>query len=163
MVAVQYWLSFFVVITPVFVPPMWRLFTKAGQPGWAALIPVYNWAILWNVAGFSAWNVLWFVVPVANLPAWFFLWYSVAKKFKRDTPFAVATMLLPFIFIYVLARGGSRHMDQGSPRIPARPDVRRPAGAIRTSKTSVRVVGYPLLVLGLAIGALIVLAWLAPR
>jgi hypothetical protein len=47
---------------------MWKVFTKAGQPGWAAIIPIYNIYIMTKIAGKPGIWVLWiFIVPVVNI------------------------------------------------------------------------------------------------
>ncbi|MDR2998764.1 MAG: DUF5684 domain-containing protein [Microbacterium sp.] len=45
----------------------WKTFTKAGYPGWLAIIPIVNLFVLVKVAGLSAWFGLLFFVPIANI------------------------------------------------------------------------------------------------
>ena len=46
---------------------LWRVFTKAGKPGWAALIPIYNLIVLLQIAGKPAWWLLLFLIPGVNV------------------------------------------------------------------------------------------------
>ena len=36
------------------IASMWKVFTKAGQPGWAAIVPIYNIYVLTQIAGEEA-------------------------------------------------------------------------------------------------------------
>ena len=47
---------------------MWKVFAKAGQPGWAVLIPVYNFIILLRIAGLRwYWVFTLLIVPILIL------------------------------------------------------------------------------------------------
>ena len=46
---------------------LWRVFTKAGKPGWAALIPIYNLIVLLQITGKPAWWLLLFLIPGVNV------------------------------------------------------------------------------------------------
>ena len=57
----------FVVVYAIAVIPYWVVFTKAGQPGWPALIPIYSTYILLKVIGRPGWWLLLFLVPLLNI------------------------------------------------------------------------------------------------
>ena len=46
------------VICVLIIAAMWKVFTKAGHPGWACLIPIYNIYILCKIAGRPGWWLL---------------------------------------------------------------------------------------------------------
>ena len=52
---------------------MWKIFTKAGKPGWASLIPIYNVVVLFQIVNLSPWLILLFIVPIVNIFAVFIL------------------------------------------------------------------------------------------
>lgn len=91
------------------VASVWIVFTKAGQPGWAALIPIYNVFILVQIAGMPGWWVLVFFVPVLNLVPTILVPLGVAKNFGKGSGFAVGLILLPFIFYPLLAFGDAKY------------------------------------------------------
>lgn len=83
---------------------MWKTFTKAGQPGWASIIPIYNWYIMIKIAGRPSWWLLLFFLPVANIVVTVILAIDTAKAFGRDAVFGVVGLwLLPLIGYLVLA------------------------------------------------------------
>jgi F0F1-type ATP synthase membrane subunit a len=84
---------------------MWKVFERAGEPGWAALVPIYNLYILTRVAQISGWWILAAFIPLVNILFCFTTSINVAKRFNRGTLFGVGVALLPFIFYPMLAWG----------------------------------------------------------
>ena len=48
-----------------FVWVFWRIFEKAGQPGWAAIIPIYNVIVLLEIVGRPLW---WIILAISSFP-----------------------------------------------------------------------------------------------
>lgn len=91
---------------------MWMVFKKAGQPGWAAIIPVYNLIVGLKVAGKPWWwvfGILFVFIPIFGLLLFIvehiFISYSISKNFGQATGFAIGLILLPVIFYAILAFG----------------------------------------------------------
>ena len=81
---------------------MWRLFARAGEPGWAALVPIYNVIVLLRVANKPAWWIVGLIVPIVNVVVAFLIWRDVAARFGRGTGFAIGLLLLTPIFLLML-------------------------------------------------------------
>lgn len=94
----------------VMIVAMWRLFTKAGQPGWHAIVPFLNTYTLVKVAGRPGWWFFLYLVPCVNYVVAFIVLYDLAKAFGRSSGFGVGTALLSPIFIPILAFGSSEHV-----------------------------------------------------
>lgn len=88
----------------------WRLYTKAGQPGWAALIPFYNVYVLIKLVGRPGWWLAMFFVPLANIVFAIMLMVDLAKAFGKGGGYAVLLILLPYIGIPILAFGQARYV-----------------------------------------------------
>lgn len=89
-------------IAGVVIAGMWKLFAKAGQPGWAAIVPIYNTYVMTQIVGRP---ILWFIltfVPCVNLVAMVLIMIDLAKSFGKSTGYAIGMILLPFIFIPML-------------------------------------------------------------
>lgn len=78
---------------------MYKIFEKAGEPGYKALIPIYNIIILIKIVGFSPWLVLLFLIPVANTVFAIIVLYRLSVSFNHDILFLVGLLLLPYVFI----------------------------------------------------------------
>ena len=88
---------------------MWRVFTKAGQPGWAVLIPIYNLYVMLKVAGMSGWWILAFAVPIVNIVASVLMAVGIARNFGKGVGFAIGLIFLGFIFYPILAFGNAEY------------------------------------------------------
>jgi hypothetical protein len=105
--AVLFWVGF----TIVFIIAYWAIFTKAGQPGWASLIPIYNVYVLLKIVGRPWWWLLLLLIPFINFIVGIMLAIDLAKSFGRSTLFGVV-MLFFFsaIGVLILAFGSSRYV-----------------------------------------------------
>lgn len=97
----------------MFVASVWTVFEKAGQPGWGALIPIYNLYLLTQIAGRSGNWVLFFFVPILNIVAMFILQTDIARRFGKDEQFGIGMALLPFIFYPLLAFSDAQYEGYG--------------------------------------------------
>lgn len=84
---------------------LWKVFDKAGQPGWTAIIPLVNYFFLAMAAGKPAWWGILMFVPLVNIVVWFLVSIALAKRFGRGTGFGIGIALLPIIFIPILGFG----------------------------------------------------------
>jgi hypothetical protein len=98
-----------VALIAVMIAAMWKIFTKAGQPGWASLIPIYNIYILTKIAGRPAWWLLLLLIPFANFIILIILTVDLSKRFGKGTGYAIGMILLPFIFYPMLGFGDDKY------------------------------------------------------
>ncbi|MBR5227479.1 MAG: hypothetical protein IKV94_02465 [Clostridia bacterium] len=95
----------------------WKLFKKAGEPGWLSLIPICNTVMMFKIAGMSGWwaagALLAGFIPVVGIIASIvinvLLAYNLAKAFDKGAGFTVGLVLLAPIFISILAFGKSQY------------------------------------------------------
>ena len=85
------------------------VFRKAGQPGWAAFVPVYNAIVLLQLVGRPLWWFLLLLVPGVNVVVGIVLMNDLATSFGKGTGFTVGLVLLSLIFVYVLWLGPSTY------------------------------------------------------
>jgi hypothetical protein len=86
---------------------MWKIFAKAGQPGWAAIIPIYNWIVWCKIVGRPAW---WVLLLLICFPIFFIiLSIDLAKSFGKGVGFAVGLILLSIIFFPILGFGSATY------------------------------------------------------
>ena len=92
------------------VAAFWIIFSKAGQPGWAAIIPIYNIWVLLKVVGRPGWWIILFIVPLVSLVIWIIVALDLAKSFGKGTGFAIGLIFLGFIFAPILAFGSAQYV-----------------------------------------------------
>jgi hypothetical protein len=100
-------------LTIVVIVGMWKTFEKAGQPGWAALIPIYNLVVLVQIAGRPIWWFVLFIIPVVGIVIAILVSIDIARAFGKGTGFGLGLAFLGFIFYPLLGFGDARY--QGPP------------------------------------------------
>jgi hypothetical protein len=100
---------FGLIIALGYIIGMWKVFAKAGEPGWAAIIPIYNTIVLLKIAGRPLWWLLLFFVPFVNVIIIILVSIDVARKFGKGAGFGIGLALLGFIFYPVLGFGDARY------------------------------------------------------
>ncbi|RTL47990.1 MAG: hypothetical protein EKK39_13135 [Sphingobacteriales bacterium] len=83
----------------------WKIFEKAGQPGWACIIPIYNFIVLMRVIGKPWWWLLLMLIPFVNIVLAIWTVNLLSKSFGKEEGFTIGLLLLPFIFYPILAFG----------------------------------------------------------
>jgi Family of unknown function (DUF5684) len=96
-------------IALLIVASMWKIFVKAGKPGWAAIIPIYNFVVLLEIAGKPAWWVILLIVPVVNFIILIVLSIALAKKFGKGTGYGLGLAFLGVIFYPMLGFGDAQY------------------------------------------------------
>jgi len=91
------------------IASMWVVFTKAGKPGWACLIPIYNIIVLLDIVGRPWWWLLLLLVPLVNIIIGILLCLDLAKSFGKGAGFGIGLLLLGFIFYPLLAFGDATY------------------------------------------------------
>ena len=98
------------VVLVAVIAGMWKMFEKAGKPGWAAIVPIYNIIVLLEIVGRPLWWVVLFLIPCVSIVAWIIIAIDVAKAFGKDVAFGIGIALLGFIFIPMLGFGDARYV-----------------------------------------------------
>lgn len=88
---------------------LWKVFVKAGQPGWAAIIPIYNLYVALLIAKKPIWWIIMFFIPCVGIVFAVLLWVEICKKFHQGVGFAIGVILLPFVFIPMLGFGDAQY------------------------------------------------------
>jgi hypothetical protein len=94
----------------IIIIAQWKIYTKAGQPGWACLIPIYNIYILLKIIGKPWWWLILMFVPVANLIIAIWSTNLLSKRFGKDEGFTIGLFLLPIIFYPILGFGKAEYI-----------------------------------------------------
>jgi hypothetical protein len=100
---------FCLAIAVLVIAGIWKVFVKAGHPGWAAIIPIYNLYILLKIAGRPGWWLLLFIVPVVSIVIAIIVAIDIAKSFGKGTGFGVGLAFLGPIFYPILGFGDASY------------------------------------------------------
>lgn len=87
------------------VAALWRVYEKAGKPGWACIIPVYNTLVLLEIVKKPWWWIFLLMIPIVNFIIGVWLTNLVSKSFGQGVGFTLGLIFLPFIFWPLLGLG----------------------------------------------------------
>ncbi len=125
---------YLVLFLVYFVPTVagtWKVFAKADEPGWAAIVPFYNITVQLRIIRRSKWWMLAYALPVIFAPLFVvaiaigvLFGLDLAKSFGRSAAFGVGVGLLPFIFLPILGFGGDEYLGpRGAYATPVEPSA----------------------------------------
>lgn len=100
----------YLAIIILMIASMWKVFEKAGKPGWAVLIPIYNTYIMIQIVGKPTIWLLWCLIPCVNFVFAVWLYNLMSKSFGKEEGFTVGMILLPFIFWPILGFGSAKYL-----------------------------------------------------
>lgn len=92
----------YLAIIVLLIVANWKIFEKAGKPGWAAIIPIYNVIVLLEIIGKPLWWFLLLLIPVVNIIIGIIMLNLLSKSFGKGVGFTVGLIFLPFIFMPIL-------------------------------------------------------------
>jgi len=101
-------------ITVLEIVALWFVLEKAGEPGWAAIIPIYNYLMVIKVAGKPWWFFLLMFIPIVNIVIYIIILNGLSKNFGKDEAFTVGLFFLRFIFLPILGFGKSEYTGDKS-------------------------------------------------
>ncbi len=104
---------FYVAFFVLYVIGLWKVFEKAGKPGWAAIIPIYNVIVLLEIVGKPVWWIVLFLIPIVNLVIAIILMHQLSLSFGKGTAFTVGLVLFGFIFVIILGFDSSTYLGPG--------------------------------------------------
>lgn len=108
----------YIAVIVLEIAALWQVFVKGGRPGWAAIIPFYNYYVLLKIVGRPGWWLILYFIPIVNLIVWIIVAIDLAKSFAKSSGFAVGIIFLAFIFIPILGFGSAHYVGPvaGGPR-----------------------------------------------
>lgn len=99
----------YLAIYALVIAGWWKIFEKAGEEGWKAIIPIWNFIILLKIVGREWWWVLLALIPLVGFVIWIIVALDLAKSFGRSTAFAIGLIFLPFVFAIILGFGSDTY------------------------------------------------------
>jgi hypothetical protein len=86
----------------VVVIALWRIFTKAGYPGWLAIIPIVNAIFVVKIAGYSGWMTLLYLIPIVNIVFHIIVSLRVGRAFGHGGFFSFVLLVVFWIIGYLI-------------------------------------------------------------
>ena len=115
-----FWI-FYLAFTILMIAAWWKIFTKAGQPGWACIIPIYNLYVWCKIVGRPWWWILLMLIPFVNFIILIILIIDLANSFGKGVGFGIGWLLLAVIFFPILGFGSAQYQGPAAGGLGPRP------------------------------------------
>ncbi len=104
------YLSFIFITVIIIIIARWKIYDKAGKPGWASIIPIYDTIVLLEIIGKPIWWLVLLFIPFVNIIFAIIIFNALAKSFGKGSGFTVGLIFLPFIFFPILGFGDAQYI-----------------------------------------------------
>ena len=98
-----------IILAALILIGQWKVFEKAGKPGWASFIPIYSTIVLLEIIGRPTWWLILTFFPIANVIVMAIMMIDLARVFGKDTGFAIGLILLNSVFMPILGFSNARY------------------------------------------------------
>ncbi len=99
----------YLAIVVLMIASLCKIFTKAGKPGWAAIVPIYNIIVMLQICEKPVWWIILMLIPLVNFIIAIILYVALAQVFGKGVGFAIGILLLPFVFLPMLGFGSAQY------------------------------------------------------
>ncbi len=97
------------VLVIIAIIGLWKLFSKAGKPGWASIVPIYNTIVMIDISGKPLWWIILLFIPIVNIVVSVLIMIGMAKNFGRGAGTVIGLIFLPLIFMLILGFGSAEY------------------------------------------------------
>lgn len=104
----------YLAVAVIFIIAEWKIYEKAGKPGWAVLIPFYNLYVLLKIVGRPGWWLLLFFIPLVNFIIAIIVTNDLSKSFGQGVGFTLGLIFLSPVFILLLGFGDYKYLGPGA-------------------------------------------------
>lgn len=99
------------IFVGLYIAGLWMIFEKAGQKGWKAIIPIYNFWVLLEIVGRPQWWIILFFIPIVNFIVWIIVYLDLAKSFDKSVWWGIGLIILTWLFILLLGFGDAQYYE----------------------------------------------------
>ena len=101
----------YIGVVVLVIVSIWKIFEKAGKPGWAVIVPFYNIIVLLEIVKKPIWWIVLVLIPLVNIVVIIIVYVELAKAFGKSAGFGIGMIFLSFIFLPMLAFGDDQYLD----------------------------------------------------
>ncbi len=101
------------VIIILMIAAYWKIFEKAGKPGWAAIIPIYNIIVLLEIVGKPIWWIILFFIPLVNIVIAIMITHQLSLAFGQGIGITIGLLIIPIVFYPYLGFGSAQYVGAG--------------------------------------------------
>jgi hypothetical protein len=100
----------YLAIVVLLIVSLWKLYAKAGKPGWAAIIPIYNIIVLLEIVKRPIWWIILLFIPIVNFIALIIIYVDFVKAYGKPAWHIILVLLFSFIYFPYLAFSDAKYV-----------------------------------------------------
>ncbi len=104
----------YIAVIGFYIMASWKIYEKAGRPGWNCIVPIYNYYVLLEIVGRPPLWVILLFIPIVNIVIYIIVTIDLAKVFGKGGGFAAGLIFLPMIFYPILGFGDAEYANSNS-------------------------------------------------
>ena len=108
--SIVFWIFYFIIAIFMIIV-QWKIYVKAGKPGWGCIVPIYSIILMLEIADRPIWWIFLMLIPFVNFIIAIIITLDIAKAFGKETGFGIGMILLPIIFYTILAFDSSEYQE----------------------------------------------------
>ena len=108
--SIVFWIFYFIIAIFMIIV-QWKIYVKAGKPGWGCIVPIYSIILMLEIADRPIWWIFLMLIPFVNFIIAIIIALDIAKAFGKETGFGIGMILLPIIFYTILAFDSSEYQE----------------------------------------------------
>jgi hypothetical protein len=108
-IAAAFGMLIYLGIIVLIIAGLWKIFAKAGKPGWTSIVPIYNFIVLLEIVGRPTWWVILAFIPIVNVVIIIMVYIDLAKSFGKGVGFGLGLTFLSPIFVCILGFGSAQY------------------------------------------------------
>lgn len=97
-------------VVALMIVSLWKIFKKAGQPGWASIVPIYNIVVWLQIVQKPIWWIVLLFIPIVNIVVMIMMYHALSKAFGKGVGYTLGMLFLGIIFFPMLAFGSSTYV-----------------------------------------------------
>ena len=109
-IAILIWWVICLAISIFMIVAMWKVYQKAGKPGWGSIVPFYSNYLMFEMGFGNGWLFLLTLIPCVGAIVMIVLWFKLASAFGKGAGYGVGLWLLPIVFWPMLAFGDAEYI-----------------------------------------------------
>ena len=117
---IAFYVIIYVSILVLAIASNWIVYLKADKPGWTSIVPIYNIVVLLEIVGKPIWWILLMFIPIVNIVIGIKMYHQLSLSFGKDVGFTVGLILLPIIFLPILAFGDAEYQGPAGGKVGQR-------------------------------------------
>ena len=99
------------IVMVLMIAGLWKVYSKAGKPGWASIVPIYNLIVWIQIVKKPLWWIILCCIPLVNLYPAVVMTHRISRSFGKGVGTTIGLIFLPYVFYPMLGFGSAKFTE----------------------------------------------------